>query len=62
MTIERHESSLLGEDVAIIDLLDRLLAGGVVVAGDITIGLVDIDLIRLSLRVLVSSVDALESS
>jgi hypothetical protein len=49
-------------DVALVDLLDRLLAGGVVVAGEVTLGLVDIDLVRVSLRLLVSSVASLESS
>jgi Gas vesicle protein len=48
-------------DVALVDLVDRLLAGGVVVAGDVTIALADVDLVRVSLRVLISSVETLES-
>ena len=45
--------------VALVDLLDRLLAGGVVITGDLTISLADVDLVHLSLRVLISSVQTL---
>lgn len=44
------------DDVALVDLLDRLLAGGVVIAGDLTISLADVDLVHISLRALISSV------
>jgi hypothetical protein len=47
------------ERIALVDLLDRVLAGGVVVTGDITLAIADVDLIRVSLRVLVASVSAL---
>jgi hypothetical protein len=47
-------------DVALVDLLDRLLAGGVVIAGDITLSVADVDLVHVSLRALVSSVASLE--
>lgn len=42
--------------VALVDLLDRLLAMGVVVAGDITLSIADIDLVHISLRALITSV------
>ena len=45
--------------VALVDLLDRLLAGGVVLTGDITISLADVDLVHISLRALISSVETL---
>ncbi|MDT5328143.1 MAG: hypothetical protein QOF25_5295 [Mycobacterium sp.] len=48
-----------GDEVALVDLLDRLLAGGVVIAGDLTISLADVDLVHISLRVLISSIDKL---
>jgi hypothetical protein len=48
------------EDVTLVDLLDRLLAGGVVITGDITLSLADIDLVHLSLRLVVSSVPSLQ--
>jgi hypothetical protein len=46
-------------EVALVDLLDRLLAGGVVITGDITISLADVDLVHISLRALISSVQTL---
>lgn len=45
--------------LALVDLLDRLLAGGVVVTGDITISIAGVDLVHVSLRALISSVDTL---
>lgn len=44
--------------VALIDLLDRVLAGGVVIAGDVTLSIADVELVRISLRALVVSVRA----
>lgn len=44
--------------VALVDLLDRLLAGGVVLAGDLTLRIADVDLVRIDLNALVSSVSA----
>ena len=43
-------------EVALVDLLDRLLAGGVVLTGDLTLAIADVDLVRVSLRVLISSI------
>lgn len=48
-----------GERIALVDLLDRVLAGGVVIAGDITLSIADVDLVTVSLRALVTSVSAL---
>ena len=45
--------------LALVDLLDRVLAGGVVITGDITLAIADVDLITVSLRALVASVSAL---
>ncbi|GAA1518582.1 hypothetical protein GCM10009730_26170 [Streptomyces albidochromogenes] len=44
--------------VALIDLLDRLLTGGAVITGDITLSIADIDLVRISLRALITSISA----
>ena len=41
------------------DLLDRVLAGGVVITGDITLSIAEVDLVTVSLRALVTSVSAL---
>jgi Gas vesicle protein len=43
--------------VTLIDLLDRLLAGGVVVHGHIRLAVADIDLVDLDLAVLVAATD-----
>lgn len=42
--------------LALIDLLDRVLAGGVVISGDIVLAIEGVDLVHISLRALVSSV------
>lgn len=48
------------KDVALLELLDRVLDKGVVVAGDVTISVADIDLIYLGLRVLLCSIDRMQ--
>jgi Gas vesicle protein len=50
------EGRVPAERVALVDLLDRLLAGGVAVSGDLTLSIADVDLVRISLRVLITSV------
>ena len=52
--------TLAERDVALVDLLDRLLAGGVVIAGDITLSVSGVDLVYVSLRALVTSVATAE--
>ncbi len=47
------------ERVSLVDLLDRVLAGGVVVTGEITLSIADVDLVVISLRALLTSVSAL---
>ncbi|HWC21738.1 MAG TPA: gas vesicle protein [Flexivirga sp.] len=42
--------------IALVDLLDRLLGTGVVLAGDIVISLSGVDLVQVRLQALVSSV------
>jgi len=44
--------------IALVDLLDRVLATGVVVSGEVTLSIADVDLVRLSLQALISSVRA----
>jgi gas vesicle structural protein len=46
-------------EVALVDLVDRALNAGVVISGDITISLADIDLVYLNLRLLLGSVPTL---
>lgn len=44
------------QQIALVDLLDRLLGTGVVVAGDVVISLAGVDLVQISLRALISTV------
>ncbi|MCX5416247.1 gas vesicle protein [Streptomyces sp. NBC_00059] len=43
--------------VPLVDLLDRVLATGVVISGDLVIAIADVPLVRLSLHALLSSVN-----
>jgi hypothetical protein len=47
------------DELSLVDLLDRLLAGGVVLTGEVTISLAEVDLVHVSLRALISSVSTL---
>jgi hypothetical protein len=47
-------------EVTLVELVDRLLAKGVVLHADITLAVADIDLIYVGLRALISSVSSLE--
>ncbi|WP_392675003.1 gas vesicle protein [Streptomyces sp. LN785] len=47
---------LASRQVALVDLLDRLLSGGVVLTGDVVLSIADIDLVRISLRALIMSI------
>jgi hypothetical protein len=44
--------------IALVDLLDRLLGSGVVLAGDIVISLSGVDLVQVRLHALITSVRA----
>ena len=50
------------ERIALVDLLDRLLAGGVVVSGEITLSVAEVDLVTISLRALIASVSSLDQA
>jgi hypothetical protein len=47
-------------EVPLVDIIDRLLERGVVLAGGATIAVAGVDLIELRLNVLLASVDALD--
>ena len=53
-------SPSLSRNVSLVETLDVALTKGVVVAGDITISLADVDLIFVGLRVLLASVETSE--
>ncbi|MEU8887984.1 gas vesicle protein [Streptomyces finlayi] len=48
--------ALAQREIALVDLLDRLLGGGVVLSGDLTLRIADVDLVRIDLNALISSV------
>lgn len=52
----RQESALPDRRIALVDLLDRLLAGGVVLTGDVMLSIADVDLVRINLRAVIVSV------
>jgi hypothetical protein len=49
-------TTIAEREVALIDLVDRLLGGGVVIAGDITLSVAEVDLVYVHLRALITSV------
>jgi hypothetical protein len=49
----------LREQVTLIDLVDRVLNKGVVLTGDLTLAVADVDLVYVGLRVLLASASTL---
>ncbi len=61
MTIERR--ALAGADhqsATLVDLLDRVLDKGLVVAGDVSISLANVELLTIRIRLLVCSIEKAE--
>ena len=56
----RRDEVARQREVALVDLVDRLLAGGVVIGGDITLSIADVDLVYVGLRALITSVATAE--
>lgn len=54
-----NENVVANQEVTLLELLDRLLDKGVVISGDLVISVANVDLIYVGLRVLISSVEAL---
>jgi len=59
LTREHSTAHAPAQRVALVDILDRVLAGGVVITGEITLSMADVDLVTISLRALLASVSAL---
>ena len=55
MASPRMEHSIQATNLA--DILERVLDKGIVIAGDITISLVNVELLNIKLRLLIASVD-----
>ena len=55
-------SDVAAEEIPLVEILDRLLDRGVVLAGAATISVAGVDLIELRLNIVLASVDALDRS
>lgn len=51
------DSAARAQEVTLLDLLDRIIDQGVILAGDVTISVADVDLVYLGLRVLLAPVE-----
>jgi hypothetical protein len=61
MSTPGRAEAAMEREVALVDLVDRLLAEGVVIAGDITLSVADVDLVYVGLRALVTTVGTAEA-
>ena len=52
----RRSRHRCGRQIALVDLLDRLLGTGVVLAGDVVISLAGVDLVQVRLHALITTV------
>lgn len=50
------------EQVALVDLVDRVIGGGVVITGDVVIGIAGVDLVYLGLRLVLAPAHEVEES
>jgi hypothetical protein len=57
MSLQRATLTHSTDSTSVADLLERLLDKGIVIAGDIRIKLVDIELLTIQLRLVICSVD-----
>jgi hypothetical protein len=60
MTIDRRMTAIPRETTTLADLLDRVLDKGLVVAGDVSISLANVELLTIRIRLLVCSIDKAE--
>ena len=59
MTMERRSAGPYGS-TSLVDILDRVLDKGLVVAGDVRISLANVELLTIRIRLLVCSIDKAE--
>jgi hypothetical protein len=57
-----NSSIHLRRDISLAETLNRVLNKGVVITGDITISIADIDLLYLGLNLMVSSIETMRQS
>ena len=49
-------------EVALVDLIDRVIGGGVVITGDVVLGVAGVDLVYLGLRLVLAPAHEVEES
>lgn len=54
-----NETMARVQEVTLLDLLDRVIDQGVILAGDVTLSVADVDLIYLGLRMLLAPAERL---
>jgi hypothetical protein len=60
MTVDTERWS--DTQVALVDLIDRVIGGGVVITGDVVVGVAGVDLIYLGLRLVLAPAHEVEQS
>jgi hypothetical protein len=60
MSMSQSQALVEAQEVTLLDLVDLAVDHGVILAGDITIAVADIDLIYVALQVLLASVERVE--
>ena len=60
MPADEHKLPMGHKTATLVDLLDRILDKGLVVAGDIKISLADVELLTVRIRLIICSVDKAE--
>ncbi|MBC7911593.1 MAG: gas vesicle protein [Pyrinomonadaceae bacterium] len=60
MSSERSSSLISARPPGLVDVLDRILDKGLVIAGDIKVSLANVELLTLQIRILVCSIDKAE--
>ena len=60
MTMGRLPPGAQHESATLVDLLDRVLDKGLVVAGDVSVSLANVELLTIRIRLLVCSIDKAE--
>jgi hypothetical protein len=58
--MSRSQALVEAREVTLLDLVDRAIDHGVILVGDITIAVADVDLIYLGLQVLLASVERVQ--
>jgi hypothetical protein len=58
--IQHNDIINRSKDFTLLEMLDRVLNKGVIIAGDVVISVADIDLVYLGVKLMLSSVETME--